>query len=67
MAAMMDTDEELAMLGSEEDDEQTLRSFLDALPRDTTKRDASVATFLADACPPAKLLLRAALWAVDGP
>ena len=69
MAAMMETDEdaELALLGSEEDDEQTLRSFLDALPRDTTKRDASVATFLADACPPAKLLLRAALWAVDGP
>ena len=34
--------------GSEEDDEQTLRSFLDALPRDATKRDAAVATFLAD-------------------
>ena len=37
MAAMTDTDEdaELALLGSEEDDEQTLRRFLDALPRDT--------------------------------
>ena len=68
MAAMMETDDaELALLGSEEDDEQTLRRFLDALPRDATNRDASVATFLADTCPPAKLLLRAALWAVDGP
>ena len=69
MAAMMDTDEdaELALLGSEEDDEQTLRRFLDALPRDATKRDAAVAAFLADTCPPAKLLLPAALWAVDGP
>ena len=69
MAAMMDTDEdaELALLGSEEDDEQTLRGFLDALPRDSSKRDAAVAAFLADTCPPAKLLLRAALWAVDGP
>ena len=40
MAAMMETDEdaELALLGSEEDDEQTLRRFLDALPRDTKKR-----------------------------
>ena len=69
MAAMMDTDEdaELALLGSEEDDEQTLRRFLDALPRDATKRDANVAAFLGETCPPAKLLLRAALWAVDGP
>ena len=69
MAAMMDTDEdaELALLGSEEDDEQTLRRFLDSLPRDPTKRDAAVAAFLAETCPPAKLLLRAALWAVDGP
>ena len=48
MAAMMETDEdaELAMLGSEEDDEQTLRSFLDALPRDATKRDAAVAALM---------------------
>ena len=69
MAAMMDTDEdaELALLGSEEDDEQTLRRFLDALPRDATKRDAAVAVFLGETCPPAKLLLCAALWAVDGP
>ena len=67
--AAMDTDEdaELAMLGSEEDDEQTLRRFLDALPRDNEKRDAAVAAFLGETCPPAKLLLRAALWAVDGP
>ena len=69
MAAMTDTDEdaELALLGSEEDDEQALRRFLDALPRDATKRDAAVAAFLGETCPPAKLLLRAALWAVDGP
>ena len=60
MAAMMDTDEdaELAMLGSEEDDEQTLRSFLDALPRDATKRDAVSRRSSPTTCPPAKLLLR---------
>ena len=65
----MDTtdDAELAMLGDDEQDEQMLRTFLDSLPRDATKRDAAVATFLAETCTPAKLLLRAALWAVDGP
>jgi len=68
MAAMDTTDDaELAMLGDDEQDEQMLRTFLDSLPRDATKRDAAVATFLAETCTPAKLLLRAALWAVDGP
>ena len=65
---MMETDDaELALLGDDEQDETMLRQFLDGLPRDATKRDAAVAAFLADTCPPAKLLLRAALWAVDGP
>ena len=65
---MMETDDaELALLGDDEQDEAMLRSFLDALPRDASKRDAAVAAFLGETCPPAKLLLRAALWAVDGP
>ena len=65
---MMETDDaELALLGDDEQDEAMLRQFLDGLPRDATKRDAAVAAFLGETCPPAKLLLRAALWAVDGP
>ena len=42
---MMDTDDaELALLGDDEQDEAMLRSFLDAVPRDATKRAAAVAT-----------------------